>query len=137
MLRTFATAVMLLALLTLPLPDMAVAGPPEKVPGAMAFDGVGPGLDRYGKEKDPEKRLKMLEKLAPTRDPRVAVLLGGYLEGPDLDLELASAAIDVLGRYYVLGRSYLPSSRPARDRVIIWWYEHKADLRCRAQQPPG
>ncbi len=114
----------------------AVGGPPEGVSGRMAFDAVGPGLDSYRKEKDPEKRLKMLEKLAPTRDARVAALLGRYLEGPDLDLERAEVALDLLGRYYVLGRSYASSSQPARDKVILWWQEHKADLWRPAQNLP-
>src|SRR5262249_11006845 len=61
------------ALLT-PLPA-AVAGPPEAVSGAMAFDEVCEWLRQYRREEDQARRLRWVRKLGATRDPRVAVAL--------------------------------------------------------------
>jgi hypothetical protein len=47
----------------------ALAGPPEKWSGKIVFDEVADGLRKYRKETDTVKRIKWLEKLAPTRDP--------------------------------------------------------------------
>jgi hypothetical protein len=126
--RPLAVVVLLFPVLALLSQKEAVAGPPEAASGRLVLDVVGPGLERYYKEKDPENRLKLLERLAPTRDPRVAVLLAGFLEGPDFDIVLAIAALDVLGRHFV------PSYRPGHDEVIVWWRDHKSDLRRRAAQ---
>ncbi len=52
------------SLVVLTLSGKTVAGPPERASGKMVFDDVGAGLDRYRNEKDPEKRLWRLEKLA-------------------------------------------------------------------------
>ena len=62
-------------LLALTLPGNAVAGPPEKIHEKLVFDEVADGLRKYRKETDPEKRMERLEKLARSRDPRVAIVL--------------------------------------------------------------
>ena len=47
--------------------------------GKMILDEVADGLRRYRMEKDEDKRAKWLEKLAPSRDPRVMVVIGEAL----------------------------------------------------------
>ena len=72
-----------LALLGLLVPGRpALAGPPEGVSGRIVLDEVWDGLRQYRAEKDPERRIRLLEKLAPSRDPRVAVVLGEAMESP-------------------------------------------------------
>ena len=68
-------AVVPLLVLALSLPGKAIAGPPEGVSGKMVLDEVADGLRKYRKEKDAVKRLRLLERLATTRDPRVAIVL--------------------------------------------------------------
>ncbi len=57
----------------------AVAAPPEQVSGAMKFDPVADGLRKYAKETGRAKRIRWLEKLARSGDPRVAVALGDLM----------------------------------------------------------
>jgi hypothetical protein len=123
--RTFAG----LVLLTLVLPGWAVAGPPEWPSGKMAFDTVADGLRKYRKEKDEERRVWWLHRLAPTHDPRVAVTLG---EAMDRDHRLAPDeqwhAKGLLLKYYA-GPDW-------SGRVGAWWEQNEADLRRRAKQLP-
>jgi hypothetical protein len=101
--RTFAAV--LLATLALLAPVTALAGPPEGASGKMAFDRVGAGLDRYRKEKDPAKRLGWLTRLAPTRDPRVAVALGEAMDRAldQKDHAMRWEAASLLAEFYVKG----------------------------------
>ena len=48
------------------------AGPPDTPTGALVLDDVADGLLRYQKEKDVGARVKLLQRLALTHDPRVA-----------------------------------------------------------------
>ena len=77
---TFAAVLPLLTVLALTLPGEAIAGPPEGVSGKMVLDEVAEGLRRFRRDEDWIKRLRLLERLAPTQDPRVAVLLGELTE---------------------------------------------------------
>src|SRR4051812_26539045 len=81
MLRMPFAALPSLALLTL-LPGELLAGPPEGVSARMvqAPDPVADGLRQYRQARDQANRLAWLRKLAPTRDPRVALV--SWEEGP-------------------------------------------------------
>jgi hypothetical protein len=75
-LARLATLALLPLVVVVPWP--AVAGPPEGVSGRMVFDEVADGLRKCREEKDPEKRIRWLEKLATTGDPRVCVALWDF-----------------------------------------------------------
>jgi hypothetical protein len=133
MTRTFA-AVLLAALALLP-PVKALAGPPEGPSGKMAFDTVADGLRKYHKEKDPEKHIRWLEKLAPTHDPRVAIALGEYYYhaicvGDDTYHDL-TGVINTHYASHLKGNGELPVWLP-----VTWWKENEADLRRRAAHLP-
>jgi hypothetical protein len=49
----------------------------------MAFDEVADGLRHYRKATTSLERMRLLASLAPTRDPRVAVVLWQALAGED------------------------------------------------------
>jgi hypothetical protein len=139
---------MLLAVFLL-LPAPVFAGPPEGVSGKMVFDEVAYGLQRYQQETDTNKRIRWLEKLAPTHDPRVAVLLGSEWDmcgNPKWSRE-------GLTSYVLLERYYLPPSFAEPDCNIeiiqdakgvhirlrnpalgvgAWWRSSEVDLRRRA-----
>ncbi len=132
------------------LPAPVFAGPPERVSGKIVFDGVAYGLQRYQQETDTNKRIRWLEKLAPTRDPRVAVLLGSEMDAIKITRE-------GLASYGLLERYYLPPSFAEPDCNIeiikdakgvhirlrnpalgvgAWWRSSEADLRRRAKLLP-
>jgi hypothetical protein len=125
MLRTFAGVVLLLALLVLLSPGKGVAGPPAGSSGKMV-DEVADGLRRYRMEKDEEKRWAWLERLAPTKDPRVAIAL---YEAAAEDSYLNS----VLARFFVQGT---PFQKGSHYHVTDWWEANEANLRRRAKQLP-
>jgi len=83
----------------------AVAGPPEKSSAKMVLDEVADGLRKYRKEQDTEKRIRWLKKLAPTKDPRVAVALGDALDvvGPIIDDECHFVVVDLIIDNFVRG----------------------------------
>lgn len=131
--RTTSAAVLpLLAvpMMLLALPGNAVAGPPEGVSGRMVFDEVADGLRKYRKEKDPEKRIGWLEKLAPTKDPRVAMALYGLVRDRSQNIDLRNEAVAIMVRYFA--SDYRLSLRDA----YYWWEANEADLRRRAKQLP-
>jgi hypothetical protein len=115
-------------LLALPAPlPAAFAGPPERPCGRTALDEVADGLRRYHRENDPERRRLLLAKLAPTRDPRVAVALG----------EVLASSPFPYPEVVLLSQFYLPAEkRGSTDAVWDWWRENEADLRRRAQELP-
>jgi hypothetical protein len=118
-------ALPLLAALAVVTPTGALAGPPERPSGRMSFDAVADGLRGYARETDDGKRIAWLEKLAPTRDPRVALLIGEY--PPD---EITPSQF--IGLRRLLLRYYVPPG----ERLDRWWRENEADLRRRATQLP-
>jgi hypothetical protein len=134
MLRPSAGLVLLAALALLS--PAAVAGPPEAAPGRMAFDAVARGLDRYRVEKDLEKRAKWLVKLAPTKDPRVAIALHEALE--NWSGKVQRTALDLILDYYCPppGEIELWSVGVPWMKVETWWKKNEADLRRRAAQLP-
>lgn len=125
----------LLALpLLLSVVPVASALPPEAPSGAMVLqrDEVADGLWEYRKEKDEEKRVEWLAKLAPTPDPRVAVALGEALSDPSLEVRVRAAK----GIIYHHTGWYIessPGSKLALEWARKWWEENEADLRRRAR----
>jgi hypothetical protein len=133
--RTFAG----LTLLALVLPGQAVAGPPERVSGKMVLDEVVDGLRRYRRAKDADARIKLVEKLiklAPTRDPRVAVALGERLSCDDA-IEQFCVAATIVEEF---GATVPPhknlSVKQYTRAASVWWEANEADLRRRAAQLP-
>jgi hypothetical protein len=129
-----AASLVLPLLAALALPAVSLAGPPEEPSGTMVFvDKVAEGLRQYHREADAEKRIEWLNKLAPTRDPRVGVVLGElqerwhaapYRAPPDP----GAAAITLLRAHYLPGADY--------KQVLGWWKRNEADLRRRAKRLP-
>jgi hypothetical protein len=132
--KAFAAFVLpLLPVLILGLPGRAVARPPEGVSGKMVLDEVADGLRKYQAEKDMDKCIPLLERLAQTRGLRVAVAMGEFCEKekcaglpPGVNSCLYIAAQGLLSRYYV----------PTNQSAIEWWRENEANLRRRARQLP-
>jgi hypothetical protein len=131
MLKTFAGFMPpLLAVLALLSPERAVAGPPEGASGKMVFDEVADGLRKYRKETEWRKRTRWLEKLAPTRDPRVAIaLVEAHPAGSTVMVREDLLLMD----YFVRGTRF---HRGDSMNVDGWWEANEADLRRRAAQLP-
>jgi hypothetical protein len=132
----------LLAALIL-VPARATAGPPEAPSGRMVLDEVSAGLWKYQSEKDQGKRIGWLKKLAPTRDPRVAVeLWQAYVSAPNKRSQpIRQAARECLAKYYVMqgGRPLAEAGLPDDEwgpRVCGWWAKNGADLRRQAALLP-
>jgi hypothetical protein len=131
MTRTFARFALLLVMsLALLSPGKSFAGPPEKISGKMVFDEVADGLRRYLMEKDEDKRAKWLEKLAPSRDPRVMVVIGEALF--DESSWVIREAVRIVEEYY--DPSIQLRSHSHRHYARLWWQGHEADMRRRAEQ---
>jgi hypothetical protein len=123
----------------------AAAGPPERVSGKMQLgsDEVTEGLRRYRKEKDPEKRLALLQTLGATGDPRVALALvdaANCANGDDLDCEAAN-----LMWWYYASPDAAAHRRPVHPYDIHpgrgngfrpWWQANEAEVRRRASLLP-
>jgi hypothetical protein len=120
-----------LALLAV-LGSSAAAGPPEGVSGRMAFDDVADGLRKYRKENDDDKRLAWLKKLAPARDPRVAVALGEALSD-HCDWIVVNAWWAIEAHY---NREPLAGPYSSQRAAWRWWNVNEADLRRRAKELP-
>jgi hypothetical protein len=133
--RPLAVVVVLFVVLALLSPKEAVAGAPEKVPGAMKFDTVADGLLRYHKETDQAKRIRWLEKLAPTRDPRVAVALGEMMNG-DQSFGRVSAAFLMFDHYVPHDGENKPNALVVVRQAYEWWSKNEHDLSRRASQTP-
>jgi len=140
--RTLAAYVLPpLAGLALLSPGRAVAGPSEEVSGKMVFvDKVADGLRRYRQEEEWEKRTQWLETLAPTRDPRVGVVLGELVEkyravgwmNAKMDRD-----IRLFNQYY--GLKPPPAGKIRIDELDIAmcaWKAREVELRRRATQLP-
>jgi hypothetical protein len=118
-----AVALPLLAALAVVTPSGA--GPPERTSGRMSFDAVAGEQRRYARETDDSKRIAWLEKLAPARDPRVALLIWEY--PPD----------DIAPSQFIgLRRLPLRFFVPPGERLDGWWRANEADPRRRALQLP-
>jgi hypothetical protein len=126
-----------LAVLALLSPGRSVAGLPANVSGAMAFDTVADGLRQYRKETDEGKRAEWLKRLAPTRDPRVAVELWevfAWVRGKRT-AAIRQVARDCLADYFVPGEGVRGAEERAQA-VCSWWSRSGADVRRRANQLP-
>jgi hypothetical protein len=110
-----------------------LAGPPQGASGKMVLDEVAEGLRKYRNEKDLERRVHRLDKLAETHDPRVDVILGEMLSHDYPDNEIAC---------WVICRNHLNFTRGWCRIEMFYalpiglWKENEADLRRRAKQLP-
>jgi hypothetical protein len=137
---TFAVVTLpLLAVLALSLPGMAVAGPPDGVSGKMVLDQVADGLRRYRKESDEDRRLELLNQLAPSRDPRVAIALGEFLGCAADEVNQFDAAL-LICRHYGAPLQFSKNGLSRGSEFVrgagVWWEKNEADLRRRARQLP-
>jgi hypothetical protein len=141
------TAAVLLALLALLTPGEAVAGPPEGASGKMVFDEVADGLRQYRKATSLAVRIKWLEKLTPTRDPRVVIAIceafeagtqwWGRVPPPDkMDEEkLGDTARRLQWVNFVPTYGFF-CGNGLDVHLLDWWKKNEADLRRRAAQLP-
>jgi hypothetical protein len=123
---------MVLALFLL-LSSQVFARPPEGLSGKMVLDEVADGVRRYRRSAAPLTRIAWLRKLAPTRDPRVAVIIGDALS--DDSSEVARVAVQLVDEYYYPGIGAL-SRHLSKLIAKRWWEEHEADFRRRAKLLP-
>jgi hypothetical protein len=115
------------------LTGQALAGPPEGASGKMVFDEVADGLRKYRKEKDAGKRCRLMDRLAETGDPRVAVELGELMR----DDKEGDRAETTLGHFFACRpRVPVQCHTFTSQQVQLWWKENEADLRRRAAQLP-
>jgi hypothetical protein len=121
----------------------APAGPPDKVVGAMAFDTVADGLRKHHTETDQAKRIRWLEKLAPTGDPRVAIALWETQfsftdETPEDEKRLRAKIGDLLDHSFVSGTRFhhVYEGGGQLFETGAWWDATEADLRRRAARLP-
>jgi hypothetical protein len=126
----------LLTLVALPARAPAEAGLPDAVSGRMVLDEVTDGLRRYRLAKYPVERARWLEKLAPSRDPRVGVALGEAMEKA-----AAAEAFDDARRWATLLLTYykpdpIPAPRNPFGTGYVWWHKNQSDLRRQARDLP-
>lgn len=133
---------LLALLLLLAAVPVAFAGPPEGVSGAMVFDEMVDGFLRYPREKGDGRRIEWLKRVAPGRDPRVAIALVELVfDGDDLAMR-EEAALTLWVHYIHPGGSrdaFLRDPeklRALRLRVKEWWGDHGDGLLRRAKQLP-
>jgi hypothetical protein len=101
------------------LQQSAVADLPATTSQEMVVDAVAEALRLYRSETEDSRRRAILWKLAPTRDPRVALALGEFLESAALPYPEIS----------LLAKLYLPEEkRGSTDAVWDWWREKKSEL---------
>jgi hypothetical protein len=114
-----------------------LAGPPGGPSGAMMLDKVADGLSKYRREKDPDKRIEWLKKLARIRDPRVAIVLAQEGINPDsiLGERNRQYAANLLMEYYIPRSQWVYSAKYSVT-AQRWWESNEADLRRRAKQLP-
>jgi hypothetical protein len=111
----------------------AFAGPPDGASGQMVLDEVADGVRQYRKETDSEKRIQWLEKLAPTRDPRVALTLAAALTD---HLAWFRRHASLLLLQYYDGRRLIAIHEDTVDTAQCWLEKNEADLRRRARELP-
>jgi hypothetical protein len=115
----------------------AHAGPPEGVSGAMVLDEVADGLRRYRMARTPQASMTLLRRLAPTRDPRVAVALADAAVGDNSPLTGSGRqhAAWLLMRHYIPEGEWLYGAKYTAT-AQAWWQRSEADLRRRAKELP-
>jgi hypothetical protein len=87
---TAARTALFLVLLT----GCATGTPPQPIQSSVAVDSdpkLERSLSRYLSERDGQRRADLLKQLAPSQDPRAAVLLGEALDDEDVRVRLAAA----------------------------------------------
>src|SRR5581483_11207366 len=112
------------------------AGRPEGASGKMVLDEVADGLRHYRKEPDEDRRLALLTRLAPSRDPRVAIALGEFLEAPVDVVNQFDAALLVCCHYGATSRSSNDGVHCLVRGATAWCHENEAGLRRPAARLP-
>jgi len=88
-------------------------------------------IHRYRAATNPEHRAALLKELAPSRDPRAAVVLGEALKDPVLALRVI--ATRGLLDYY-LPALVEGGSEQQMEAALHWWKKNEARLRRQAKQ---
>jgi hypothetical protein len=140
---TLLRLVAALSLLTVLVPVPAMTRPPERLSGRMVLDEVSEGLRKYRRETHKGQRIAWLRRLAPSRDPRVALELWdafAWVRGKRT-AAVRAVARDCLAEYYATkdGRPLAEVAQPDWERaggVCSWWSANAADVRRRASQLP-
>jgi hypothetical protein len=135
--RTFADALPLFAVLAALTPGETPAGPPEGMSGRMVLDKVADGLRRYQRDQSPSGRMTWLKRLAPSKDPRVAIALAEESVGaaPTFGDDGRQYAAFLLIRHYIPEGQWLHGAK-CTATALHWWKANGADLRRRAKQLP-
>jgi hypothetical protein len=109
----------------------------------MMIDPVPGGLRQYRAARDEGERIEWLRRLAPSRDPRVAVELWQVFAfaSDKRSVAIRKAARECLAAYYVTqdGRQLVETGLPESEWgpcVCGWWSKNGADVRRRAKQLP-
>src|SRR5262249_30218267 len=117
-------------------PHQAIAGPPDRASNRMVFvDRVAEGLRRCRDENDPARRIDWMMKLAPSRDPRVAVTFGEMMERAHAEPGHTYPDPGVAAEVLLHVHYYSPDTDGTRG-AFEWWQKNKADLRRRAKLLP-
>jgi hypothetical protein len=147
--KTLFAGLLTLALLAGLSPGEAVAGPPERASGKIVVDKVADDILRYRKARSLADRIAWLERMAPTRDPRVAIALWEtYVTGAKWwqqdtpsdkrdEKELSYKATFLLYVEFVRGGGPIDGGTLGIGADVgEWWKNNEADLRRRAKQLP-
>jgi hypothetical protein len=92
---------------------------------------IAQNIHRYRAATNPETRAALLKELAPSRDPRAAVVLGEALKDPVLALRVI--ATNCLLDYYVPALVE-GGSEQQMEAALRWWKKNEARLRREAKQ---
>ena len=109
------------------------AGPPEGMSGQMVLapDPVKDGLRQYRQARDQAARLALLQKLAPTRDPRVALVIWEEIpQDRRIHTIWECRMVGLMNRHFVRGANGDGNELSVWD----WWKANEADIRRRAKQ---
>jgi hypothetical protein len=113
------------------------AGPPDTPSGVMVLDEVAHGLREYRKASEPARRIAWLKRLAPSKDPRVAIALAEESVGdtPTLGADARQYMALLLVKHYVPQDQWLSGAKFTAT-ALRWWEANGAELRRRARQLP-
>ena len=108
---TFAAALLLAHYSSM----MAVARPPEERNSATKLDKIADSLRQYNQQKSDDRRVELLKRLAPSKDPRVQAVLEAARS--DSSEVVAEAAGKLLAQHYSRVRYFLIDPPPALPLV--------------------
>ncbi len=112
---TIAAQLPLVVVLALVSSRSAVAGPPIEPSSATKLDKVEDGLRHYYQQKSDDRRVELLKRLAPSKDPRMQAVLEAARS--DSSEVVAEAAGKLLAQPYSRVRYFLIDPPPALPLV--------------------